>query len=233
MNSIKYNHNNTIYSKSLNNKKTDKIHKSEKQYINIISLKEVIPTYYKYLSLIEVIEIYDGRDYKYKNLEIECRKDNIVRKKIIKVRLNIIKENKPSREKYFNIYLPYEMKKSNTSLEHKINYITSLTNKINDIILLINMIFHEFNFEKEVGFQLYIDNIQTVLKYYGHSEHLSFFSLLSAVNTFAIREKENHKKKIEKIKELKKTKELKKIQNEVENLEKMMSNIHTTLIKYE
>ena len=267
MNSIKY-INNTIFSTSLKNrgkdgsilKKHNKVHpkmgtnipenKKILKPVDIRPLKEIIPEHYKYISLKRLTSIYKGKDYKYKNLEIECRMNYMSMKKIVKIRLNI-KESKSYKEKYYNIYLPCSMAKVTPSLYHKIN----------DIIFLINARLDEFNFKKELGFSLYIDGIFAYLKNYcGNYKKVKYVHLMKAISKFV---KSENKKEMKKgRKEIKKhtmsIEDLKEIQKETQEtysqdslesnstiegingiygkmneVNSLISNIHTTLNKYE
>ena len=251
MNSIKY-INNTIF--SINTSLKDK--KNNYTKIDITPLKEIIPEYYKYLSLKRLIEIYEGRDYKDKNLEIECRMKYYKLKKYIKIRLNtgiIYYKGKYYIEKYYNIYLPCEINKFNPSLYHKIN----------DIIFSINKQIDNFKCKKELGFQLCVDNIQTMEKHTFWIFQDGDVQLGTAIKTFAKQERKKRKKQIQELTEKQeKTPEIEKstpsislennstIESAVESIDStiegidnvyeivneldgLIKNIHQTLNKYE
>ena len=194
--------NNTIFS--------SKINKSEMKKINITPLREIIPEHYKYVSLKRLMGIYKGKDYKYKNLEIVCKMNYMSMKKIVKIRLNI-KENKG---KYYNIYLPNEMVSVTPSLYHKIN----------DIIFFINLQYCEFNFKKELGIELYIDNISSRLKNIYWSYGNKSVHLAKSVSKFVKSEKKKEKKEKKRIKKEKEEldyKEIKKHTMSIEDLKEI------------
>ena len=227
MNSTKY-INHTIFS-------TDSKNKSDKkEKIDLTPLKDIIPQYYKYLSLKRLTEIYQGKHYKDKNLEIECKKDYWSRDKIIKIRLHIQK----NKLQYYNIYLP-------------LNY-----HKINDIIFLINLTINEFNFKKELDMTVYIHNIPSRLKNLFWSYDIKWIHLKTAISKFADNEKEISSQ----TQEIKNTSEsldssifedidntiestiesnnstiedMDKVYEIVNELDGLIKNIHTTLNKYE